>query len=54
MRGARWQAHRSDWVPEVFPSAWNIVACADFHTVDEHDEPLAVPFGAFWAIHSRR
>lgn len=54
MRGARWQTHRSGWVPEDFPLPWRIVACKDFHNVDEHDELLDVPFGAFWAIHTRR
>jgi hypothetical protein len=52
MSGTHWQTHRSGWLPEDFAPNWHIVACADFHLVDEHDEPLAVPFGAFCAIHS--
>jgi ABC-type polysaccharide/polyol phosphate transport system ATPase subunit len=52
MGGGLWQTHRSGWTPEDFPNTWHIVACADFHFVDEHDQPLPEPFGAFWAIYT--
>jgi hypothetical protein len=32
---------------------WHIVGCRDSHTVDENEQPLKPPFGAFWAIYSR-
>jgi glycosyltransferase involved in cell wall biosynthesis len=53
MHGGRWQTHRSGWEPEDFPEGWEFVACRDFHDVDENNEPLDEPFGAFWAIHTK-
>jgi hypothetical protein len=52
MGGTYWQTHRSGWMPEDFPAEWRIVACADFHFLDEHDDPLPEPIGAFWAIYT--
>ena len=53
MKGGRWQTHRSGWTPDDFGPEWHVVACEDFHVVDENEDPLAEPFGAFWAIYSR-
>jgi hypothetical protein len=53
MEGGHWQTHRSGWVPDDFPADWEIVACSDFHNLDEYDQPLEQPFGAFWAIYTR-
>ena len=52
MKGGRWQTHRSGWSPDDFGRDWHVVACRDFHAVDENEEPLDEPFGAFWAIYS--
>jgi hypothetical protein len=52
MAGGHWQTHRSGWLPSDFPGDWEIIACDDFHNLDEFDQPLAEPFGAFWAIYS--
>jgi hypothetical protein len=53
MQGGRWQTHRSGWSPDDFGDEWHIVGCRDFHTVDENEEALDEPFGAFWAVYSR-
>jgi hypothetical protein len=53
MKGGRWQTHRSGWSPDDFGRDWHVVACRDFHAVDEDEKPLDEPFGAFWAIYSR-
>jgi hypothetical protein len=50
MDGAYWQTHRSGWELADFDDGWEIVCCKDFHLVDEHDQPLRVPMGAFWAV----
>lgn len=52
MHGGRWQAHRSGWEPSDFPDGWAFVACRDFHDVDENNDPLDEPVGAFWAIYT--
>jgi len=49
MDGGWWQTHRSGWEPEEF-EGWDVVACADWHTLDEFDQPLPKPSGAFWAV----
>ena len=41
------------WIPDDFGPEWHVVACEDFHAVDENEDPLAEPVGAFWAIYSR-
>jgi Methyltransferase domain len=51
MEGVYWQTHRSGWTPDDFSEDWHIVACSDFHTVNEDQVPLDEPFGAFWAIY---
>jgi len=50
MHGGRWQTHRSGWEPGDFDDGWEFVACADFHDLDENNEPLDTPQGAFWAV----
>lgn len=50
MDGAYWQTHRSGWTLEDFDETWDVVCCKDFHLVDEHEQPLDTPMGAFWAI----
>lgn len=52
MDGAYWQTHRSGWELKDFGDGWDIVCCKDFHLVDEHERPLEVPMGAFWAFRS--
>lgn len=52
MDGAHWQTHRSGWELTDFDDSWEIVCCKDFHLLDEHDQPLAEPMGAFWAFHN--
>jgi SAM-dependent methyltransferase len=51
MGGAEYQTHRSGWLPDDFDDGWHVIACADFHDVDENGRELAEPHGAFWAIH---
>ncbi|HEY4481624.1 MAG TPA: hypothetical protein VI489_02105 [Candidatus Brocadiaceae bacterium] len=50
MNGGYWQSHRSGWLPADFDEQWEIIACKDFHLMDQHDCLLEEPFGAFWAI----
>lgn len=50
MDGAYWQTHRSGWELADFDDGWEIVCCKDFHLLDEHDQPLDEPMGAFWAF----
>jgi hypothetical protein len=50
MEGGYWQTHRSGWEPADFDDDWTFVACKHFHEVDQNDEPLDVPAGAFWAF----
>jgi glycosyltransferase involved in cell wall biosynthesis len=52
MAGGHWQTHRSGWMPDDFAGNWEVIACADFHDLDDLGRPLAQPFGAFWAIYS--
>jgi hypothetical protein len=49
MHGGRWQTHRSGWFPADFSEDWEILACRDYHTVDQYG-PLAEPIGCMWAI----
>jgi hypothetical protein len=49
MTGSAWQVHHSGWKPDDFPD-WKIFACREYHLVDQHEERLAEPVGAFWAI----
>ena len=50
MDGGYWQTHRSGWEPSDFDDDWNFIACRAYHLVDENDEPLDEPAGAFWAF----
>jgi hypothetical protein len=51
MQGGTWQSHRSGWIPEDFiGEGWKFLICKDYHLVDQHEELLQEPFGAFWAI----
>jgi hypothetical protein len=52
LQGGYWQSHRSGWEPSEFSDSWDVFACKDFHTVDQHGSPMDRPFGAFWAIKS--
>jgi hypothetical protein len=51
MSGAKWQMHRSGWMPEDFDDSWEILACADYHQKNGAGELLEPPFGAFYAVH---
>lgn len=48
--GGSWQTHRSGWLPEDFDQSWKIYACKDFHRIDNMQNKLKKPIGAFWAI----
>src|SRR5271157_339872 len=50
MEGGVWQSHLSGWLPEDFGEGWDILACKHFHLVDQYEQILDDPFGAFWAI----
>lgn len=50
MQGGFWQTHRSGWEPADFGADWTFVACRRYHLVDENDQPLDSPAGAFWAF----
>ncbi len=50
MQGGYWQSHRSGWEPADFDNGWEIFACKEFHLVDQHEDHLQKPHGAFWAI----
>ena len=50
MQGGYWQSHRSGWEPSEFKDGWDVLACKDFHLVDQHDNKLDEPQGAFWAM----
>lgn len=41
---------KSGWEPGDFGEGWEVVAAKDFHLLDNMGLPLAVPFGAFFAI----
>jgi hypothetical protein len=49
MTGSAWQVHHSGWNPDDFRE-WRIFACREYHLVDQHEQQLAEPLGAFWAI----
>lgn len=53
MDGGHWQTHRSGWEPKDFSDEWDILACESYHLVDEHEQLLTEPFGAFYAIWTR-
>lgn len=48
--GGAWQEHKSGWSPEDFDDGWEIFLADPFHLADNMGNPLAEPFGAFWAI----
>ncbi|MGL5557769.1 MAG: hypothetical protein ACRDC3_01385 [Paraclostridium dentum] len=54
--GGKWQTHRSGWYPEDFPENpnghWDFYICTDFHHLNNKEEKLLKPKGAFWAIWS--
>jgi len=50
MQGGVWQSHLSGWQVEDFENGWEILACKDYHQIDQYDQPLNEPIGAFWAI----
>jgi len=50
MDGGFWQTHRSGWEPRDFDEDWAFIACRRYHEVDENDQPLDEPAGAFWAF----
>jgi hypothetical protein len=50
MDGGAWQTHRSGWSAEDFGDGWRFVISPDFILLDEHNQPLAEPMGALWAI----
>lgn len=52
--GGQWQTHRSGWYPEDLPENanghWDFYVCNDFHYLNNKEEQLAEPKGAFWGI----
>jgi hypothetical protein len=51
MQGGKWQNHKSGWMPEdFFGDKWEFLICKDFIRVDQHEEMMPEPLGAFWAI----
>ncbi|QEZ67481.1 class I SAM-dependent methyltransferase [Paraclostridium bifermentans] len=56
LHGGKWQTHRSGWYPEDFPENpnghWDFYICNDFHHLNNKEELLPEPKGAFWAIWS--
>jgi len=48
--GGEWQAHRSGWSPADFDDEWQLLACRNYHLLDENDQVLEEPFGALWAV----
>lgn len=48
--GGAWQEHKSGWSPKDFGDGWEIFLSDPFHLADNMGNPLAEPFGAFWAI----
>ena len=50
MKGGYWQRHLSGWEPGDFDESWDIIACKDFHLIDQNENELDEPQGAFWAI----
>lgn len=50
LNGAAWQEHKSGWLPDDFDDSWDVVACKDFHQVNNIGGKLDEPFGALWAI----
>lgn len=56
MGGAYWQEHRSGWEPEAFEpvEGWQVVACRDFHKQDVHGNVFEEPYGAMWAIWTKK
>lgn len=56
MDGGHWQTHRSGWTPDdllALDRRWSAVVSPDYHTVDQHDQPLAEPWPAFWGIFTK-
>jgi hypothetical protein len=50
MDGGYWQTHRSGWDFDDFGDEWEFVCSPDYIDLDEDNQPLAEPMGAFWAI----
>lgn len=50
MDGGYWQTHRSGWMPEDFGPEWEFIISPDYLTLDEDNQPMDEPMGAFWAI----
>lgn len=50
LNGAKYQEHKSGWIPENFDKTWDIYACKDFHIFNNIGVKIEKPFGAFWAI----
>jgi hypothetical protein len=50
MGGGLWQAHHSGWEPSDFSDGWDHYCCKEYHLIDQNDQPLEQPFGAFWAL----
>jgi hypothetical protein len=48
--GGTWQTHRSGWSIEDFGEEWQFVVSPDYIQLDEHNQPLAEPMGAIWAL----
>jgi hypothetical protein len=55
LNGGDWQNHKSGWKPEDFKEeGWDFFISKDFHQYNNFGENLLEPFGAFWAIYTKK
>ena len=54
LHGGEYQEHKSGWEPSDFSVEWEFYICEKFHEVDEFEEKLDEPFGAFYAVFNQR
>jgi hypothetical protein len=54
MSGASMQEHKSGWEPADFIGDWDFHICEDFHLTDSLGNKTSRPYGAFFAILTKR
>lgn len=54
MDGVDWQEHKSGWTPNDFDDSWDIYASEKYHFLNNKNEKLEKPFGAFYAIKNKK
>lgn len=52
LSGAKWQQHKSGWLPEEFGEQWKCVVCKEYHCVDQKEGRKVGYIGAFWAVYN--